>query len=193
MEQHPVPQNVTTFQFRLIGDMTIKQFGYLAGGVILAYISYKLPLPFFFTWPMVIVFALGGFGFAFVPIEERPMDVWVLSFLKSIYSPTEYVWQRLPPKPPSAPRIPETDKPQPSQAAVKAGASSQAPRPAMQDLFSGLRIHSIHVGGPMSWLRRFMKGPGPASPLGHPQPARGLFYPRGGAIKDSPPGPLAPG
>ncbi len=94
MEQHPVPQNVTTFQFRLIGDMTIKQFGYLAGGAILAYISYKLPLPFFFTWPMTIVFAIGGVGFAFVPVEERPMDIWVLSFIKSVYSPTQFVWAR---------------------------------------------------------------------------------------------------
>ena len=92
MEQHPVPQNVTTFQFRLIGDMTIKQFGYLAGGAILAYVSYKLPLPFFFTWPLTIIFALGGVGFAFVPVEERPMDIWVLSFIRSVYSPTQYVW-----------------------------------------------------------------------------------------------------
>ena len=94
MEQHPVPQNVTTFQFRLIGDMTVKQFGYLAGGLILAYISYKLPLPFFFTWPLALFFGLGGFGFAFVPVEERPMDVWVLSFLKNVYSPTQYLWQK---------------------------------------------------------------------------------------------------
>lgn len=99
MEQHPVPQNVTTFQFRLIGDMTIKQFGYLAGGVILAFISYKLPLPFFFTWPMTVLFGLLGFGFAFVPIEERPMDVWVLSFLRNVYSPTQFIWHRIPATP----------------------------------------------------------------------------------------------
>jgi hypothetical protein len=94
MEQHPVPQNVTTFQFRLIGDMTLKQFGYLVGGATLAYIMYKLPLPFFFTWPLAVLSAVSGFGLAFVPIEERPMDVWVLSFFKSIYSPTQYVWSR---------------------------------------------------------------------------------------------------
>jgi len=94
MEQHPVPQNVTTFQFRLIGDMTIKQFGYLAGGAILAYISYILPLPFFFTWPLTVIFAFLGIGFAFIPVEERPMDIWVLSFLKSVYAPTQFVWHR---------------------------------------------------------------------------------------------------
>lgn len=94
MEQHPVPQNVTTFQFRLIGDMTIKQFGYLAGGIILGYVFYKLPLPFFFTWPLAIGSAVLGFGLAFVPVEERPMDIWIASFFKNVYSPTQYVWQK---------------------------------------------------------------------------------------------------
>jgi hypothetical protein len=113
MEQHPVPQNITSFQFRLIGDMTIKQFGYLAGGIILAYISYKLPLPFFFTWPMAVVFALLGFGFAFVPVEERPMDIWFFSFLKNVYNPTVFHWEHTEPLPeppksvvPPPPKIP---------------------------------------------------------------------------------------
>lgn len=109
MEQHPVPQNVTTFQFRLIGDMTLKQFGYLCAGGVLAIISYKLPLPFFFTWPLAAAFALLGVGFAFVPIEERPMDVWVFSFFKSIYSPTQYIWQKG-----HAPLAPATNTPKPA-------------------------------------------------------------------------------
>jgi len=115
MEQHPVPQNVTTFQFRLIGDMTIKQFGYLVGGAIVAYIMFKLPLPFFFTWPLAVLSAVSGFGLAFVPIEERPMDVWVLSFFKSIYSPTQYVWSRKPVQAPvTAPPALQQIKPAPA-------------------------------------------------------------------------------
>jgi hypothetical protein len=94
MEQHPVPQNVTTFQFRLIGDMTIKQFGYLAGGAIVGFICYKLPIPVFLSFPLGVGVFLLGFGMAFVPIEERPMDIWILSFIKSIYNPTQYTWQR---------------------------------------------------------------------------------------------------
>lgn len=94
MEQHPVPQNVTTFQFRLVGDMTVKQFGYLAVCLILGYICFKLPLPVFFTWPLAFGFAALGFGLAFVPIQERPMDVWILSFFRNVYAPTQYVWKK---------------------------------------------------------------------------------------------------
>lgn len=127
MEQHPVPQNVTTFQFRLIGDMTIKQFGHLAAGAILAYISYKLPLPFFFSWPLTIIFALGGVGFAFVPIEERPMDVWVLSFLKNVYSPTVYVWEKS-----SSPQTPVVQT-RVSQAITAQTARNSLARPPSQE------------------------------------------------------------
>lgn len=135
MEQHPVPQNVTTFQFRLIGDMTLKQFGYLCAGAILAFISYKLPLPLVFTWPLTTFFALLGVGFAFVPIEERPMDVWVFSFFKSIYSPTQYIWQREPPRPPSpspitAPSLKEGKGTLPPPTPALATISTQAPPPA---------------------------------------------------------------
>jgi hypothetical protein len=129
MEQHPVPQNITSFQFRLIGDMTIKQFGYLAGGVILAYISYKLPLPFFFTWPMAIICALTGFGFAFVPVEERPMDIWFFSFLKNVYNPTVFHWEHTdpPPEPPKSLVPPPLKIPFLSVPAVPSAAPAQQP------------------------------------------------------------------
>lgn len=110
MEQHPVPQNITTFQFRLIGDMTIKQFAYLAGGIIVGYVCYKLPLPIFFTLPMAAGSALMGFGLAFVPIEERPMDTLVLAFLKNVYSPTLFVWQKEKPLPQGPAAVAVTDK-----------------------------------------------------------------------------------
>jgi hypothetical protein len=113
MEQHPIPQNVTTFQFRLIGDMTFKQFGYLLGGGIVAIICWNLPLPIIFTLPLTVIAAMLGIGLAFVPIEERPMDVWIVSFIKSIYSPTLYVWQREKPLPAPVESVSKpVDKPQ---------------------------------------------------------------------------------
>jgi len=94
MEQHPVPRNITGFQFHLIGDMTVKQFGYLLGGFIFGLIFVKIPLPNFIGWPIGVGCALTGIGFAFVPIQERPLDRWMVAFIKSITSPTQYLWRK---------------------------------------------------------------------------------------------------
>ncbi len=94
MEQHPVPQNVTTFQFRLIGDMTIKQFASLGISIVLAIITYSLPVPFFFKYPLSFILLCLGVGMAFVPVQGRSLDIWILAFIKSIYSPTQYSWKR---------------------------------------------------------------------------------------------------
>lgn len=100
MEQHPVPQNISGFQFKLIGDITLKQFSYLAGGVILAYIITKITfVPGIFRYPLAIFTALLGVGLAFVPIEERPLDRWLGAFFKSVYLPTQYVWKKQNPIP----------------------------------------------------------------------------------------------
>lgn len=169
MEQHPVPQNVTTFQFRLIGDMTIKQFGYLAGGAIVAYIMYKLPLPFFFTWPLAVISAVGGFGLAFVPIEERPMDVWVLSFFKSIYSPTQYVWSRIKTEDPRREASGSNTTPQPqtpvTQPPVTTVQAQPQPTTRRGDILNAIFLPVEPAGGP------------PATPgvLTMSTPKRGMF------------------
>lgn len=96
MEAHPVPQNVTSFEFRLIGDMTLKQFIYLAAGVTVAYLTFvffanNAPLV---AWPVIIVSAFLGVAFAFIPIANRPLDHWASAFLKAIYSPTKRSWSK---------------------------------------------------------------------------------------------------
>lgn len=96
MEPHPIPQNVASFQFRLVGDMTLKQFAYLAAGSTLAYIIFvffaaKYP---FLAWPLIIISASAGIAFAFLPVGSRPLDYWLAAFLKTIYSPTKRVWRK---------------------------------------------------------------------------------------------------
>lgn len=94
MQQHPVPQNVTSYQFRLIGDMTLKQFMELASGIILSIIFYYSHFLSYFKWPLVIGSALLGVALAFLPLQERPLDVWIKNFFKSIYAPTQYLWKK---------------------------------------------------------------------------------------------------
>lgn len=90
-QAHPVPQNVTNFEFHLVGDMTLKQFGYLAAGLGLAYITFlvlAVPAPFL-AWPMIVVFVALGAAFAFLPIQERPLDHWVGAFYTAVSKPTK--------------------------------------------------------------------------------------------------------
>ncbi len=96
MEAHPIPQNVTSFEFHLVGDMTLKQFGYLGGGVAIAYILFIMlansaPL---IGYPLVFFFALAGISFAFVPINNRPLDHWVKAYFRAIFGPTQREWRK---------------------------------------------------------------------------------------------------
>lgn len=94
MEQHAVPQDITGFKFKLVGDMTLVQFGELAFGLIMAWVIFSSPLHVILKYPFGIFFALLGVGLAFVPIEERPMHTWIFNFFKSIYRPTYFVWKK---------------------------------------------------------------------------------------------------
>jgi len=195
MEQHPVPQNVTTFQFRLIGDMTLKQFGYLCAGGVLAIISYKLPLPFFFTWPLATAFALLGVGFAFVPIEERPMDVWVFSFFKSIYSPTQYIWQKG-----HAPKVPPARVAPTQPTKVLAPQSQPTQQPATSSLPSVAHIYTpqvISTHKPKTFMDQIInfftlpaKTTTQAAPLG-PSPAGSSVVKSVTGMRPTPSAPLA--
>jgi len=94
MEQHPVPQHIASYEFRLIGDMTLKQFAQLAAGAIIGLIIYALPMPGIFKWPLIVFFGFSGFAFAFLPFNERPLSNWVLSFFKAIFAPTQFIWAK---------------------------------------------------------------------------------------------------
>jgi hypothetical protein len=94
MEQHAIPSQISTYQFRLIGDMTIRQFGQLAGGIILALISYSLPIYTPIKWFLILLFGFSGFALAFLPLEDRPLDKWIAAFFKSVFAPTEFIWKK---------------------------------------------------------------------------------------------------
>jgi len=94
IQQHPLPQDISAYRFRLIGDMTIKQFASLGIGIVISILFYSSPLPFFFKYPLAFIFLLLGVGMAFVPIQGRTLDTWIFAFIRSIYSPTQFVWKQ---------------------------------------------------------------------------------------------------
>jgi hypothetical protein len=94
MEQHPIPQQISSYQFRLVGDMTLKQFFQLAGGILVGLLFYSSPLLPIIKWPFAIVSAILGVALAFVPLEERPLEKWIFAFFRAIYAPTLYYWKK---------------------------------------------------------------------------------------------------
>ncbi len=94
MEQHPIPRQITTFEFKLIGFLTVKQFIYLIIFIPIGFIIYTLfPIPLLNIFLGVLTGAMG-FAFAFLPINDRPMDVWIRNFSKRLTSPTQYTYHK---------------------------------------------------------------------------------------------------
>jgi hypothetical protein len=94
MQEHPIPQDVTGYKFHIVGNMTLKQFAQVGAGVLLAVIIYNTNLLVFIKWPMIVLSVGLGAMMAFVPIEERPLDHWIITFFKRLYSPTKFYWRK---------------------------------------------------------------------------------------------------
>jgi hypothetical protein len=127
VQQHPIPQNVTQFQFRLVGDMTLKQFLELAAGIVIGLVFYASPLPFFLKWPLIILFVALGASMAFLPVEGRPLEQWILAFFRSIYSPTVYTWQKSGTDPLTTTQTPPTPQPTPTPPAIPSSTATSTP------------------------------------------------------------------
>lgn len=94
MEQHPIPQQISSYEFKLVGEMTLKQFLKAAVGIVIALIINSTKLFFLVKWPLMILFGGGGLMLAFVPFEDRPLETWMAAFIKSIYSPTIFTYKK---------------------------------------------------------------------------------------------------
>lgn len=94
MDQHPVPRQITTFEFKLIGFFTVKQFIYIIVFAPIGFVVYSLfPIPLL---NIVLGVLIGSIGFviALVPINDRPIDVWFKNLVKRLTSPTQYVYHK---------------------------------------------------------------------------------------------------
>ena len=94
MKQHAVPQNITSYEFQLIGSMTLKQFAFLAGPVLLAVLIYFLPLIPYLKWPLIVFLVMLGVGLAFLPINDVPLDRWITAFFRAVTKPTVFIYRK---------------------------------------------------------------------------------------------------
>jgi hypothetical protein len=94
MDLHPIPRQITTFEFKLIGFMTIKQFGYVLLAGVVGYLFFlAIPIQILNIVVGVVIFSVGLL-FAFVPINDRPLDVFIRNLARRLNSPTQYVFRK---------------------------------------------------------------------------------------------------
>ncbi|MFA5881041.1 MAG: hypothetical protein WC834_02505, partial [Eubacteriales bacterium] len=81
-------------EFKIIGDLTLKQFFFLLIFCGLAYMSFMAVQPFIIKWFLVVFFVGIGLCFAFLPLGDRGLDVWIVNFLKAMLLPNQFVYRK---------------------------------------------------------------------------------------------------
>ena len=91
---HKIPQNVTQYESKVVGNFTPRQFIYLAiGGVIIMFFFF-LPFPGIIQFAAVLIVAPVSILFAIVSFQGRRTDTWIVYFLQAISKPTLRNWQK---------------------------------------------------------------------------------------------------
>lgn len=99
MKAHAVPQDVMNLEFKLFGNfLSLREFIFIAVGVALAWFFYILMqkgvLPGLLAVPAILLFGLGGIMMGLVPIQDRPLDQWIVNYIAAIRRPTQRVWKK---------------------------------------------------------------------------------------------------
>lgn len=91
--QYKVPQNVD-MPDKVIAGLTLRQFMFLmvAGGIVLVsnYI-FVGGIRFLFI-PMAVLIMAGGAALAFLKVNDRPFEVFLVSAAKTFFNPKSRVW-----------------------------------------------------------------------------------------------------
>lgn len=95
MRMHTIPQNVTAYEDRIVGMLVGRQFIYLAiGGVIIFVLLSTNVGPILIRG--FISLLVGGFAAALALFKpnDRNFDALMLSYVRAIFGPTEWVWRK---------------------------------------------------------------------------------------------------
>ncbi|MHB8442908.1 MAG: carboxypeptidase regulatory-like domain-containing protein [Patescibacteria group bacterium] len=93
-KQHSIPQNIMSIQFKLIGNMSMRQFLIIATPLLIGFIMYVVKISNYVTIPFTAIFVLLALAIAFIPIDDRPLDEWITNFIVAIRNPTQRVWKK---------------------------------------------------------------------------------------------------
>lgn len=93
--QYKVPQNVD-IEDKVIAGLTLRQFGFLmvAGALVLALKFIMVGNLSFLFLPLAIVIGGGGIAFAFVKINDRPFELFVIAAARTLFTPGKRYWEK---------------------------------------------------------------------------------------------------
>ena len=91
--QFNVPQFLD-IEDKVIGPLTLKQFGYLAGAGGVIFMIYTVVPNFALFILLSIPVFLLGVALAFVKINGRPFINLVVSFVTYMFKPKLYIWRK---------------------------------------------------------------------------------------------------
>jgi hypothetical protein len=89
-----VPQFIDV-EDKIFGPFTLKQFIYLAGGIGLGYVGYKIA-PFPLSWILGLAFIAFGAALAFYKVNNQPFIKVIQSYLTYRLKNRLYIWKRAP-------------------------------------------------------------------------------------------------
>jgi len=90
--QFQVPQFLE-IEDKIIGPLTIKQFGWMAAGGVVLFILYRF-LNFSYFLFFAVPISAFCLAFAFIKINGRPFSGFLTSFVKYLIRPRLYVWRK---------------------------------------------------------------------------------------------------
>jgi hypothetical protein len=90
MEQHPVPKNVLTVEFKLFGSLTVGQFMRILLGGITALVIFSLNINPLISWPLIILVVVLGIASALV----KDFEVRLFGMIRSLFVSPRYVWRK---------------------------------------------------------------------------------------------------
>ncbi len=96
---HAVPQEIMSVDFKLFGNfLSLREFLFIAVGLAIAWFFWFLMqqklIPGIIAVPISFIIGGGGIMVGLVPIQDRPLDKWILAYFSAINRPTQRVWKK---------------------------------------------------------------------------------------------------
>jgi hypothetical protein len=100
VETHAVPQEIMSVDFKLFGNfLSLREFLFVAIGLAIAWFFWFLMqkglMPGLIAVPISFIIGGGGILIGLVPINEQPLDKWIIAYFTAIRKPTLRVWKKV--------------------------------------------------------------------------------------------------